>query len=308
MHDEWFSDSCNFVEVPVGRSIDYFNAVKAGFLHEKSPKGWMEGWSNRWIVLQEDHLSCYENSPRLDFSGQFKLRRTTVFCIDKGYLIRVVSRRGTAIEMRVKNQDSFNHWLEAFGEIPSVEIVRHEELLENSPSAVLLMTGSSRGSMSGGSGSGKVGEWLQTKIEGHQMALDDSDLPYAAFVIHVLSSTSGATVVHRRYSEFAKLHRQLRKTIPNEKMPSLPGTRIWNKFDPTYLKDKAIGLHGYLTEVAKLCANTRAQPLLMEFLELAPPASSSDSSPALPGSNGSGKPEESDPTDKGEAKSDNGNV
>lgn len=228
----------------------------------------MEGWSNRWIVLQEDHLSCYENSPRLDFSGQFKLRRTTVYCYDKDYLIRVVSRRGTAVEMRVKNQDSFNHWIEAFGMIRSVKIVRHEELLENSPSAVLLMSDSSRGSSM--SSSGKVGEWLQTKIEGHQMALDEKDLPYAAFVIHVASSTSGAKVVHRRYSEFAKLHRHLRKIIPPEKMPALPGTRIWNKFDPTYLKEKAIGLHGYLTSVSKLCANTRAQPVLMEFLELAP--------------------------------------
>lgn len=262
-------DNSNFVELPSGRSIDYFNAVKAGFLQEKSPKGWIEGWNNRWLVLQEDHLSCYENSPRLDFSGQFKLRRTKVFCFDKGYLIRVVSRRGTSVEMRVKNQDSFNHWLEAFGEIPTVQIIRHEELLENSPTAVLLMSmGSSRGSLTGsGRGSG-VGEWLQTKIEGHQMELDPSDLPYAAFVIHVLSSTSGASVVLRRYSQFAKLHRQLRKILPHEQMPTLPGTRIWNKFDPTYLKEKAIGLHGYLAAICKLCANTRAQPLLLEFLGL----------------------------------------
>uniref|UniRef100_A0AAV1T5G9 Uncharacterized protein n=1 Tax=Peronospora matthiolae TaxID=2874970 RepID=A0AAV1T5G9_9STRA len=46
---------------------------------------------------------------------------------------------------------------------------------------------------------------------------------------------------------------------------------MWNKFEPNYLKQKVMRLHGYLSEACKRCANTRAQPLFLEFLELAPP-------------------------------------
>ncbi|RLN73844.1 hypothetical protein BBJ28_00019629 [Nothophytophthora sp. Chile5] len=270
----FFRDNANLVELPSGKSIDYFNAVKAGFLKEKTPNGWYESWNERWLVLQEDHLSCYENSPKLDFVGQFPLRKTKAFCYEREYLIRVVARRGTAVEMRVQNQESFNRWLEIFEKIPTVEIIRHEDLLENSPSSVLIMTDhNNKGSFRGAP---KAGEWLQTKIEGHQIALDDNDQEYVAFVIQVASSTTGTSVVQRRYSEFAKLHRQLRKMFPHEQVPALPGTRMWNKFEPNYLKQKAIALHGYLNEVCKRCANTRAQMLLLEFLELAPPSPSKE--------------------------------
>lgn len=267
-------DTANLVDLPTGKSIDYFNAIKAGFLKEKTANGWYDSWNDRWLVLQEDHLSCYENSPKLDFVGQFPLRKTKAFCYEREYLIRVVARRGAACEMRVQNQESFNRWVEVLERIPTVEIFRHEDLLENSPSSVLIMTESSRGTFSEVQQAGKAGEWLQTKIEGYQIKLDENDQEYATFVIQVASSTAGTSIVQRRYSEFAKLHRQLRKMFQHEQIPALPGTRMWNKFEPNYLKQKAIGLHGYLNEVCKRCANTRAQPLFLEFLELAPPASS----------------------------------
>lgn len=254
----------HLAEVPQGLCLDYFCALKTGFLQEKSAKGWYEGWSNRWIVLQDDYLSCYENSPRLEFSGQFKLRKSRIFCYEVGYLFRIVSRSGTSIEMRVKDQESFNMWLEKFSEVPSAQVTRHKDLIENSPSAVLIMSDSSE------IRDGALGEWLHTKIEGYKLSLDEKDVQYAAFVVQVKSSSSGNSVVQRRYSEFAALHRELRKVIPHEQVPALPGTRMWNKFDPTYLKEKTVGLHGYLTEVCKRCANTRAQPLLLEFLELSP--------------------------------------
>ncbi|EGZ27650.1 hypothetical protein PHYSODRAFT_554083 [Phytophthora sojae] len=254
--DAFPRDTANLVDLPTGKSMDYFNAIKAGFLKEKTANGWYDSWNDRWLVLQEDHLSCYENSPKLDFVGQFPLHRTKAFCFEREYLIRVVARRGAACEMRVQNQESFNRWVEVFERIPSVEIFRHEDLLENSPKAA------------------KSGEWLQTKIEGHQIKLDENDQEYVAFVIQVASSAAGTSIVQRRYSEFAKLHRQLRKMFQHEQIPALPGTRMWNKFEPTYLKQKAIGLHGYLNEVCKRCANTRAQPILLEFLELAPPTPS----------------------------------
>ncbi|KAE9333051.1 hypothetical protein PF008_g14638 [Phytophthora fragariae] len=267
-------DTANLVDLPTGKSIDYFNAIKAGFLKEKTANGWYDSWNDRWLVLQEDHLSCYENSPRLDFVGQFPLHKTKAFCFEREYLIRVVARRGAACEMRVQNQESFNRWVEIFERIPTVEIFRHEDLLENSPSSVLIMTESSRGSFGAANKAGKAGEWLQTKIEGHQIKLDENDQEYVAFVIQVASSAAGTSIVQRRYSEFAQLHRQLRKMFQHEQIPALPGTRMWNKFEPNYLKQKAIGLHGYLNEVCKRCANTRAQPILLEFLELAPPTPS----------------------------------
>ncbi|KAE9025955.1 hypothetical protein PR003_g10257 [Phytophthora rubi] len=267
-------DTANLVDLPTGKSIDYFNAIKAGFLKEKTANGWYDSWNDRWLVLQEDHLSCYENSPRLDFVGQFPLHKTKAFCFEREYLIRVVARRGAACEMRVQNQESFNRWVEIFERIPTVEIFRHEDLLENSPSSVLIMTESSRGSFGAANKAGKAGEWLQTKIEGHQIKLDENDQEYVAFVIQVASSAAGTSIVQRRYSEFAQLHRQLRKMFQHEQIPALPGTRMWNKFEPNYLKQKAIGLHGYLNEVCKQCANTRAQPILLEFLELAPPTPS----------------------------------
>ncbi|KAG1699779.1 hypothetical protein DVH05_012672 [Phytophthora capsici] len=270
-------DTANLVDLPTGKSIDYFNAVKAGFLKEKTANGWYDSWNDRWLVLQEDHLSCYENSPKLDFVGQFPLRKTKAFCYEREYLIRVVARRGAACEMRVQNQESFNRWVEVFERIPTVEIFRHKDLLENSPSSVLIMTASSRGSFGGAHKAGNEGEWLQTKIEGFQIKLDENDQEYVAFVIQVASSAAGTSIVQRRYSEFAKLHRQLRKMFPHEQIPALPGTRMWNKFEPNYLKQKAIGLHGYLNEVCKRCANTRAQPMLFEFLELNPPPERKDS-------------------------------
>ncbi|KAE9107273.1 hypothetical protein PF007_g13104 [Phytophthora fragariae] len=244
-------DTANLVDLPTGKSIDYFNAIKAGFLKEKTANGWYDSWNDRWLVLQEDHLSCYENSPRLDFVGQFPLHKTKAFCFEREYLIRVVARRGAACEMRVQNQESFNRWVEIFERIPTVEIFRHEDLLENSPSSVLIMTESSRGSFGAANKAGKAGEWLQTKIEGHQIKLDENDQEYIAFVIQVASSAAGTSIVQRRYSEFAQLHRQLRKMFQHEQIPALPGTRMWNKFEPNYLKQKAIGLHGYLNEVCK---------------------------------------------------------
>ncbi|CAI5717426.1 unnamed protein product [Peronospora destructor] len=266
-------DTANLVDLPSGKSIDYFNAIKTGFLRERTANGWYDSWNDRWLVLQEDYLTCYENSPKLDFVGQFPLRQTKACCYEREYLIRVVARRGAACEMRVQNQESFDRWVEVLERIPTVEIIRHEDLLENSPSSVLIMSETSRGSFGE---AGQAGEWLKTKIEGYQIKLDESDQEYVAFVIQVASSTAGNSVVQRRYSEFAKLHHQLRKMFQHEQIPALPGTRMWNKFEPNYLKQKAVGLHGYFNEVCKRCANTRALPLLLEFLKLAPPASSDD--------------------------------
>ncbi|TDH65941.1 hypothetical protein CCR75_006537 [Bremia lactucae] len=262
-------DTAKLADLPSGKCIDYFNALRAGFLKEKVVNGWYDSWNDRWLVLQENHLSCYENSPKLDYVEQFALWKTKAFCYEREYLIRVVARRGAACEMRVQNQESFNRWLTVFKSIPTVEIFRHEDLLENSPSSVLITTDSARANFDEVDKADNGGEWIKSKIEGHLIQYDESDQEYVAFVIQVASSTAGNNIVHRRYSEFTKLHRELRKMFQPEQLPTLPGTRLWNKFDPHYLKQKAIGLHGYLYEVCKRCANTRAQPLLLEFLELA---------------------------------------
>ncbi|GLD91946.1 hypothetical protein PINS_up000479 [Pythium insidiosum] len=256
------------IEVTSDLCVDFFSAIKTGFLQEKSQKGWYEGWNNRWIVLQDGQVSCYENSPRLDFIAQFQLRKCSIFTYDALYLFRVVSRTGTTLEMRVRDQATFNHWLEAFALIPSARIIRNKDLLENSPSAVLLMH-DRKLSSSNGTQSGK-GEWLVTKIEGYDLQLDDKSQQFVTYAIQVISSTHGTRVVNRRYSEFGRLHRRLRQMFPHEQIPAFPGTRMWGKFDPTYLKEKTVRLHGYLGEVCKRCAGTRGQDLLLEFLDLAP--------------------------------------
>jgi hypothetical protein len=248
-------------------SMDYFSAIKTGFLQEKSPKGWYEGWHSRWIVLQDGQLSCFENSPRLDFIGQHKLRKSTIFAYEALYLFRVVSRKGTSVDMRVKDHPMFNMWLDYFSHVPKAKIVRHKELLENSPSAVVLTREGSNSSV--GSTTSKKAEYLQTKIEGYSVKVDEKGDQYVTYAIQVNSSSDGIRMVYRRYSEFGKLHRHLRKIYPHEQVPIFPPTRMWNKFDPAYLTDKTVRLHGYLQEVCKRCANTRGQPLVLEFLELA---------------------------------------
>lgn len=255
------------VELPSGLCLDYFGAIKMGFLQEKSPKGWYEGWNNRWLLLQDDYLSCYENSPQLEFSAQFKLRKTRIYCYDVGYLFRIISRSGTSLEMRAKNQDAFNNWLSAFSHVRTAQIIRHHELLENSPSAVLLMSNIDKSLSASKTGNE---QWIKTKIETYRLETDDGGVQYAAFVIHVSSSSFGKSIVQHRYSDFNSIHRKLWKMFPHEQVPNLPGTRMWNKFEPGYLKEKAASLHMYLSEVCKRFANTRAQPLLMEFLGLGP--------------------------------------
>ncbi|DBA00356.1 TPA: hypothetical protein N0F65_000541 [Lagenidium giganteum] len=248
------------VPLPQDMSSDVFGAIKTGFLQERTPKGWYEGWSNRWFVLQDDCLASFENSPRLEFTSQFKLRKTKIFCYERVYLFRIISRSGTALEMRARDQQAYHVWLEAFAQVPTVTIIQHRDLVENSPSAIMLASSSND--------SINVDNLVQTKIEGYQLALDDKGGQYAVFVIQVLSTNHGSAVIHRRFSEFAKLHRQLRKMFPHEQIPPLPQTRMWNKFDPSYLKEKSVHMHGYLNEVTKRCTNTRAQPILFEFLDL----------------------------------------
>ncbi|TMW60860.1 hypothetical protein Poli38472_000902 [Pythium oligandrum] len=252
----------HLIELHADQCIDYFSAIRTGFLQEKSPKGWYENWNNRWLVLQDDKVSCFENSPRLDFIGQFKLRQTTVLSYEASYLIRIVSRTGTAVEMRVRDQAAFDTWLDTLAKVKGTQVIRHKDLIENSPSAVLLVHDKDGGGQ---------GAWLQTKIESYDLLVDDKGNQYANFAIQVNSSTLGNSIVYRRYSEFGKLHRQLRKMFPHEQIPAFPSTRMWNKFDPAYLKQKTVLLRGYLREICKRCANTRGQELLMEFLELSPP-------------------------------------
>lgn len=249
----------HLVDVPSDVSIDFFSSLKTGFLHERTPKGWYEGWKERWIVLQEHQLTCYENSPRLEFIGQFKLHKSTIFCYEPLLLFRIISRSGTSLEMGVHDIGVFMYWMETFSHVATVTMIRQSDLIENSPSAVRINPpGTIRSSL----------EPIQIKIEGYDLKYDEKGGQYATFQIQILSIHHGIKLVRRRYSEFHKLHRQLRKIFPHEQIPSFPSTRLWNKYDAAYLKEKTVQLHGYLTEVCRRCTIDRGQAILLEFLEL----------------------------------------
>jgi hypothetical protein len=216
-------------------------------------------------------------------------------------------------------------------------MIRHEDVLENSPSSVLmtiddLNTGtnmnppcfSSMVSMSTMMSPIQNHDlvmnnhsipMVQTKIEGYQIALDEKNNQYAAFVIQILivfptnappppsldtpvivslarsssnltsigfsssstttststtTTSATSTIVHRRFSEFAALHRKLRSIFPHDQLPLLPHTRLWNKLDPKYLKEKAVALNGYLGQVCKRCMTTspRGKIVVLEFLDI----------------------------------------
>lgn len=314
------------LDLPGDLSVDYFNAQKSGFLHERTPKGmWggYEGWTQRWCVLHPSGiLSGFENTPKNINTAaacpQFNLQNAQVFSYEAGALFRFVSATGTAVEMRVKDARTFDEWLSALQNLPYVKVIP-SNIMENSPSAVLIMdkksqlfaSSSSSSSTSLGSSSLSLsssarglgvgvgvgvggGGSLLAKIEGYQLAMDEKGGQYATFVIQVTSSLapqggggssrrrrsrlpsesqSVSSIVRRRSSEFTALHRALRQIFSTDQLPTLPHNRIWNKFDPVYLKEKAVRLHGYLTEVCKRCMSAstpRGQAVILAFLDLPP--------------------------------------
>nr|CCA20336.1 phospholipase putative [Albugo laibachii Nc14] len=254
----------SLITLPSDKCVDYFGAMKVGSLQEKAPKGWYEGWTTRWIVLQENAITAYDEAPKVTTNSQYDLRKTRMFSYETGHLFRILSRNGTLLEMRVRGQAAFNRWLDAFAQVHSCVIFRHKDHLERSLSAQLSMTDDADHN---GSEFGDASR-IQTRIDGYQLALDVSGMQYAVFVIQVAVSTSAIKVVHRRHSEFKKLHQSLRKLLPNGQLPPLPDSRVWNKLEPNYLKDKVVRLHGYLNQICRNCLNHQTQPIILSFLEL----------------------------------------
>ncbi|CCI45575.1 unnamed protein product [Albugo candida] len=254
----------SLITLPSDKCVDYFGAMKVGSLQEKAPKGWYEGWTNRWIVLKDTSITAYDEAPKDITNSQCDLRKTRMFSYETGHLFRILSKNGTLLEMRVRGQAAFNRWLDAFAQVHSCVIFRHKDRLERSLSAQFSLTEDTEHN---GSEFGDVSR-IQTRIDGYQLSLDINGMQYAVFVIQVAVSTSAIKVVHRRHSEFKKLHQSLRKLLPNGQLPPLPDSRVWNKLEPNYLKDKVVRLHGYLNQICRSCLNLQTQPIILSFLEL----------------------------------------
>ncbi|TMW60861.1 hypothetical protein Poli38472_000903 [Pythium oligandrum] len=278
------STACHMVGVSGDHCLDYFSAIKTDQLQEKCSSTW---WNNRWVVLQGDKISSFESAPR-PFSPveQLKLDHAHVFNYEGSLLLRVVSSSGTSIDMRVSDQATLNMWLDTFATVKaSGVVIAHRDAVEIHPCAVLVeperiscgfrssevRISEFRGSDVRGSDSSYCGEWLQTKVESYRLVLDHGGVHYANFAIQAITPVEGTKIVYRRYSEFGRLHQRLRKILPSDEIPSFPSTRMWNKLDAAYLKDKTVRLNGYLRKMCKLSANTPAQDLLLEFLEVSPP-------------------------------------
>ena len=244
------------LQLPTDVSIDYFGSIRTGTLSKKGESSWMDGWKNRWFVLHENRLDFYETPPNLVPCNQFRVTGSSVHSYSQGYLFRILSQTGTSREFRVKDKAAFDLWIKALSKIDQVEMVFCDDVVEGSQSAVVILAdAANRDSMS-----------AKVSVQGHQVLLDETKgTQYAAFVIHV-KTASGNSVVLRRFSEFKKLHQKLKSLFPDDKMPELPHSRLWNKFDPIYLKRKAVNLQAYLEKVSALCTENRGFPVLMKFL------------------------------------------
>ncbi|KAG9415715.1 hypothetical protein AC1031_000097 [Aphanomyces cochlioides] len=92
------------LELPPGRSIDYFGAVKTSML--------TYGWSKpKWVVLTKTQLTCFDACPVVERWWQFAV--TTVFVQQAHFQFRFVSPDGTAFMFRLSDLATFNKWMVA---------------------------------------------------------------------------------------------------------------------------------------------------------------------------------------------------
>lgn len=246
--------------IRISGSMDYFGSIKVGSLSKKGESGWLDGWKSRWVVLHSNRIDYFESAPEMSMPKQYKIVDCTISCYNQSHLFRLLTSRGTSTEFRV-DKSIYPEWLEIFENMKHVTVVHCDELLEQSPSAIMILADCDRS---------LVGhEKVQAKVEGHTFMTDANGAQYVVFIIHV-KILKQSTVVQRRFSDFKALHRRLLVTIDHDKLPRLPGSKLWNTFDPVYLKQRAVHLQGYLANLSHVCTENRALELFLEFLSDTP--------------------------------------
>ena len=245
-------------KIPGDLDVDYFGALKVGFLTKKGEGSWLEGRKARWFVLHTDRIDYFDSSPTFDAAmTQFNVERCTVYAYPKIYMFRFVSAIGSAREIKVKDRTLFEDWMTAMKSQSGIKLVLCDELVDNSQLAIVVLGDSETPSSSS--------DQLQIRVEGHQILTDEKGAQYASFVIRITSGND-ASVVLRRYSEIRSLYMKLRTIFPHEQVPRLPRTNLWNKLDPLYLKQKGVHLQGFLQQLVTLCKDNRGYPVLLKFL------------------------------------------
>ncbi|CAK4729662.1 hypothetical protein AeNC1_000620 [Aphanomyces euteiches] len=243
------------LELPTGTSLDYFGALKTSILQFKTlkAKSWYEsqGWTTRWFVLTDTSLECYEGCPNLLRLVQFPVYKATVLAYPKRCLIRIVTKTGTTLDFKVKDSRTFDVWIQGLEQVDRCAIKLQEDVTEHSALGVSLDS--------------QLPATHRLSVDKY-FVLNDDKGSYAAFQIRI---QNGGQTILRRYSAFRELHRQLRLIFPHEQMPSLPPTRLWGKFDPSYLSTKCSLLNTYLGNIETMCTNNHsAKTIFQQFLDV----------------------------------------
>mmetsp|Transcript_16808 Transcript_16808/g.39647 ORF Transcript_16808/g.39647 Transcript_16808/m.39647 type:complete len:161 (+) Transcript_16808:69-551(+) len=105
-------------------------------------------------------------------------------------------------------------------------------------------------------------------IVGSNEIVDEGHGCHTVFEIEVRTKTF-RSVLFRRYSEFLRLHKQLRKAYPSVKLPRLPPKRVFSFF-PDVIERRGHDLQVYLEQVLRIVA-LRNSPQFTSFLMLEEP-------------------------------------
>jgi len=95
---------------------------------------------------------------------------------------------------------------------------------------------------------------IAVRVTGAEKAKDHKkDTPHVKYVIKVSVNKSGVSwIVQRRYKAFVRLHEELAKFVPKEKLPAMPGKSVTRSFKTQYIEQKRLGLELYLSQLAQL--------------------------------------------------------
>jgi hypothetical protein len=93
---------------------------------------------------------------------------------------------------------------------------------------------------------------------------------FTEYHLKVSSSDNASWLVRRRYREFRELHDHLKLKYP-DRIPSVPGKKLWGNQDPTFVRQRQDQLQIYMNGVLSLEPDCRTR-VLQRFLEIKRPS------------------------------------
>lgn len=94
---------------------------------------------------------------------------------------------------------------------------------------------------------------------------------FTEYHMKVSSSDNISWLVRRRYREFRELHDHLKLKYP-DRIPSVPGKKLWGNQDPEFVKERQDQLQVYMEGVLSVEPDCRTR-VLQRFLEIKKPPS-----------------------------------